>query len=140
MFSDNKAAQSQLKSQASALEAVEQQMSMLRSENMRLADQTMDKDAEVCTLKSQLEAMHVEQQHKVKLETLQQQLEKETGKRQAAENEMKLQLVDFERRSSMIQSELQHIQHQLQGTKEELSVTEQSFNEYKLRAQRILQV
>ena len=56
---------------------------------MALADLIIDKDAELFTLKSKVEAIHVEQEHQTKLEHLQAQLECEVQKRQVLEIEIK---------------------------------------------------
>jgi DNA repair exonuclease SbcCD ATPase subunit len=122
------------------VQSVEQQLSVLRKENMALADQLLDKDAELSTLKSKVEAIHVEQGHQTKLEHMQAQLETELKKRQSLEVEIKVQLNQLEKERCTLMGESQQYQHQLQTVKEELELTHQSFNEYKLRAQRILQV
>ena len=119
---------------------MEQQLSTLRKENVALADLIIHKDAELFTLKSKVEAIHVEQEHQTKLEHLQAQLECEVQKRQALETEMKQQLNEMEKGRSILLADSQHYQLQFQSVKEELAATHQSFNEYKLRAQRILQV
>ncbi len=135
-----KNAEQQLKSQIAVVQSVEQQLSVLRKENMALADQLLDKDAELSTLKSKVEAIHVEQEYHTKLEHMQAQLEIEVKKRQSLEVEIKVQLNQLEKERCILMGESQQYQHQLQTVKEELESTHQSFNEYKLRAQRILQV
>jgi chromosome segregation ATPase len=122
------------------VQSVEQQLSVLRKENMTLADQLLDKDAELSTLKSKVEAIHVEQEYQTKLEHMQAQLETEVKKRQSFEVETKVQFNQLEKERCILMGESQQYQHQLQTVKEELESTHQSFNEYKLRAQRILQV
>lgn len=107
---------------------------------MSLADQLLDKDAALFTLRSKVEAVAAEQEHQSKLEQVQAQLSSELQKRQALETEAKLQLNQLEKERSSFLSESQLYQQQLQSVKEELAETHQSFNEYKLRAQRILQV
>ena len=106
---------------------------------MRLADQLLDRDAELSTVKSQIEAMHVEQAFSLKLDNLQKQLELEVGKREAAEHDKKVSAEDFERQKLISALEAQRLQEQLRMMKEENSTVDQSFTEYKLRAQRILQ-
>lgn len=135
-----KIADQQLKNQIAVVQSVEQQLSLLRKENMTLADQLLDKDAELSTLKSKVEAIHVEQEHQTKLEHMQAQLETEYKKRQSLEIESKVQLNQLEKECCTLMSESQQYQQQFQTVKEELELTHQSFNEYKLRAQRILQV
>ncbi len=135
-----KTAEQQLKNQTASVQSLEQQLSTLRKENMALADQLIDKDAELFTLKSKVEAIHVEQEHQTKLEHLQAQLESEVQKKQALETEIKLQLNQLEKERTTLLADSQQYQLQFQTVKEELVATHQSFNEYKLRAQRILQV
>ena len=120
-------------------QSMEQQLNGLRKENMSLADQILDKDAELFTLRSKVEAMHVEHDHQVKLEHLQTQLDTEVRRRITLENESKEESSRFERERSAFLAETEQYHQQLQAAKEELSATHQSFNEYKLRAQRILQ-
>lgn len=139
-YLEAKTAEQQLKNQTASVQSLEQQLSTLRKENMALADQLIDKDAELFTLKSKVEAIHVEQEHQTKLEHLQAQLESEVQKKQALETEIKLQLNQLEKERATLLADSQHYQHQFQTVKEELATTHQSFNEYKLRAQRILQV
>ncbi|EFX88322.1 hypothetical protein DAPPUDRAFT_305656 [Daphnia pulex] len=134
-----KNAEQQLKSQIAVVQSVEQRVSVLRKENMTLADQLLDKDAELSTLKSKVEAIHVEQEYQTKLEHMQAQLETEVKKRQSLEVETKVQFNQLEKERCILMGESQQYQHQLQTVKEELESTHQSFNEYKLRAQRILQ-
>lgn len=134
-----KVAEQQLKSQATAVQLVEQQLSSLRKENMALADQILDKDAELTTLKGKIEAVHVEQEYQTKLEQIQTQLETESQKRQSLEVEIKLQWNQMEKERCNLLAESQQYQYQLQTAREELEVVHQSLNEYKLRAQRILQ-
>lgn len=107
---------------------------------MSLADQLMDKEAELFTLRSKVEAIVVEKEHQTKLEHLQAQLETELRKKESLEAEAKFQLNLLEKERANFLAESQQNQQQLQSVKEELAVTHQSFNEYKLRAQRILQV
>lgn len=137
---DKKAAQQQLKALAASTQAVEAQLSGLRKENMGLADQMLDKDAEIFTLRSKVEAIHVEQEHQIKVERLQAQLDAEVKRRLSAENEAKDHLSRYERERSSHQNEMEQCHAQMLAVREELAATYQSFNEYKLRAQRILQV
>lgn len=129
-----------MKSQTASLQNLEQQLSSLRKENMSLADQLLDKDAELFTLKSKVEAIVVEQEHQTKLEHLHTQLETELRKKESLEAEAKFQLSLLEKERANFLAESQQSQQQLLSVKEELAATHQSFNEYKLRAQRILQV
>lgn len=133
-------AEQQLKSHATSLQSLEQQISILRKENMALADQVLDKDAEIFTLKGKLEATNIEHEQQSKLEHLQAQLEVELQKRQLLEVELKLQITQLEKCHSDLLIESQLYQQQLQTAKEESTAAYQTFNEYKLRAQRILQV
>ena len=139
-FADKKTAQQQLKAQTASSQTIEQQLSTLRKENMGLADQILDKDAELVTLRSKVSAMHVEKEHQIKIEHLQAQLDAELKQRKINEEEAKLQFNQLERDRMQLASEVQQNSLQLQSVKEELALTYQSFNEYKLRAQRILQV
>lgn len=107
---------------------------------MALADQLMDKDAELSSLKSKVEAIAVEQEHQTKIEELKKQLETGLQKYQSLELQSKIQLSKVEKERDSYMSEFQQQQQQLSFVKEELATTHQSFNEYKLRAQRILQV
>lgn len=107
---------------------------------MSLADSMLDKDAELTTLKSKLKSIDIEQEHRGKLETIHAQLESEIKLKESLEKEVKLQASQFEREKSSWLSESEQFKQQVELLKEELSSTHQSFNEYKLRAQRILQV
>lgn len=136
---DNKGAQTQLKAQTASLQLAEQKLSTLQRENLTLADQMLDKHAELCTLKSKLEAVQVEKTHETHLYDLQKRLESELALRKSTESRLQLQNDDFEKKKATLQSELEQLHQQLESTKEELMMAHQSFNEYKLRAQRILQ-
>jgi len=137
---DNKGAQTQLKAQTASLQLAEQKLSTFQRENLTLADQMLDKHAELCTLKSKLEAVQVEKTHETHLYDLQKRLESELALRKSTESRLQLQNDDFEKKKATLQSELEQLHQQLESTKEELMMAHQSFNEYKLRAQRILQV
>lgn len=122
------------------MKSLEEELTKLRKENMSLADSMLDKDAELTTLKSKLKSIDIEQEHRGKLETIHAQLESEIKLKESLEKEVKLQASQFEREKSSWLSESEQFKQQVELLKEELSSTHQSFNEYKLRAQRILQV
>lgn len=107
---------------------------------MSLADSILDKDAEITTLKSKLKSVDIEQEHRGKLETLHSQIESEIKLKESLEKENKLQVTQFQIEKSSWLAESEQFKQQIELLKEELSSTHQSFNEYKLRAQRILQV
>lgn len=122
------------------VKSLEETMSKLRKENMSLADSILDKDAEISTLKSKLKSIDIEQDHREKLETVHAQLESEIKLKESFEKEIKLLASQFEREKSSWLSSSEQLKQELELLKEELSSTQQSFNEYKTRAQRILQV
>lgn len=140
VYLETKNAEQQLKTQAVSLQALEKQLTSLRKENMALADQLLDKDAELASLQSKVEAIVVEKEHQTKFEELKNQLEAGLKKQQSMELESKIQLSKIEKERDNYLAEYQQQQQQLSSIKEELAMTHQSFNEYKLRAQRILQV
>ena len=122
------------------VKSLEVDISKLRKENMTLADSILDKDAEISTLKSKLNSIDIEQDHREKLETVHTQLETEIKLKESLEKEIKLQVSQFERDKSSWLASSDQLKQQLEILKEELSSTQKSFNEYKARAQRILQV
>lgn len=119
---------------------MEDQLVAIKAEKKLLANQILDKDAELLTLKSQVEALHVDKEYQLELGSIQGQLEAEISQRKTLENGIKSQLVDFERERAALDAEMQTHHKQLQVIKNELAVAHQSHTEYKLRAQRILQV
>jgi len=136
---DCKTARQQLTEQTAAAKSLEDQLVAIKAEKKLLANQIVDKDAELLTLKSQVEALHVDKEYQLELGSIQGQLEAEISQRKTLENGIKSQLVDFERERAALDAEMQTHHKQLQVIKNELAVAHQSHTEYKLRAQRILQ-
>jgi len=120
-----KAARLQLTNQKVSTKSLGDQLSALVMEKSLLVNQMVDKDAELLTLKSQVEALHVNKEY-------QQQLDHEITQRKSLENDLKLQSANSERERKIYEEELQAV-------KNELALAHQSHTEYKLRAQRILQ-
>lgn len=136
---DCKIARQQLTEQTATVKSLESQLAAIKSEKKLLFNQILDKDAELLTIKSKVEALHVDKEYQLELGNIQGQLEAEVSQRKALEDEMKSLQADFDRERAALVAEAQTHYEQLQVVKNELAVTHQSHTEYKFRAQRILQ-
>jgi len=137
---DCKTARQQLGDQIGITKALENQLATIKTEKKSLMSLILDKDAELLTLKSQVEAFHINTEYQLELGSIHGQLEAEISQRKGLESVIKSQLADFEKERATLTAASQSYHEQLQAVRNELAAAHQSHTEYKCRAQRILLV